>query len=191
MKTEDCLALLGTVLDAASVAVPEKSGLSGSAGSVLVMARAYESDGRTFFTLDDRVNALASAWYGFGWLHFGISYGLLESSVPAGCPFFSPCEFLSPPFRDGLLEKTGRYAHLLETARRSVRSAPEAGTAASEFADRVLVIVSAYAGSGNLCHTSGGHEDALACFSYAHGWLDAGVTSGLFLITDHRDLFTV
>jgi hypothetical protein len=191
MKTEDCLALLGTVLDAASVAVPEKSGLSGSAGSVLVMARAYESDGRTFFTSDDRVNALASAWYGFGWLHFGVSYGLLEITVPAGCPFVSPCKSLPPRFRDPLLEKTCRYANLLDTARHAVRPAPEAGTAAGDFADRVLLIVSAYAGSGNLCHATGVHEDALARFSYAHGWLDAGVTAGLFVITDHRDLFTV
>jgi hypothetical protein len=191
MKTEDCLALLGTVLDSASVAVPEKSGLSGSAASVLVMARAYESDGRTFFTSDDRVNALASAWYGFGWLHFGVSYGLLECTVPAGCPFVSPCESLPPRFRDPLLEKTGRYAHLLETARHAVRNAPEAGTAAGDFADRVLLIVSAYAGSGNLRHATGAHEDALARFSYAHGWLDAGVTAGLFVITGHRDLFTV
>jgi hypothetical protein len=191
MKTADCLALLVTVLDAASVAVPEKTGLSGSAGSVLVMAKAYESDGRTFFASDDRVNALASAWYGFGWLHFGISYGLLESTVPAGCPFLSPCEPLPPLFRDRLLEKSRRYALLLDTARHAVRPAPEAGTAAGDFAERVLLIVSAYAGSGNLCHTSGAHEDALARFSYAHGWLDAGVTAGLFTITDHHDLFTV
>ena len=191
MKTETCLDLLTKVLGSVSVAVPEKTGLERSAGSVLVMAKAYESDGRTFIVSDDRVNALASAWYGFGWLHFGMSYGLLKSAVPAGCPFLSPCEPLSPPFRDKLLEKTGRYARLLDTARHAVRSAPQAGTAASEFADRVLFIVSVYAGSGNLCDTSGAHEDALARFSYAHGWLDAGVTSGLFLITDHHDLFTV
>jgi hypothetical protein len=191
MRTEDCLALLAAVLDAVSVTVPEKSGLSGSAGSVLTMAKAYESDGRTFFASDDRVNALASAWYGFGWLHFGIAYGLLESAVPAGCPFLSPCEHLPPLFYDRLLEKTERYAHLLETARHAVEPAPEAGTAAGDFADRVLLIVSAYAGSGNLCHAAGDHEDALARFSYAHGWLDAGVTAGLFTITDHHDLFTV
>ena len=191
MKSKICLDLLATVLGSVSVAVPEKTGLERSAGSVLVMAKAYESDGRTFIVSDDRVNALASAWYGFGWLHFGMSYGLLKSAVPVGCPFLSPCEPLSPQFRDRLLEKTGRYARLLDTARHAVRSAPQAGTAASEFADRVLFIVSVYEGSGNLCDTSGAHEDALARFSYAHGWLDAGVTSGLFLITDHHDLFTV
>lgn len=191
MKTKDCLALLAVVLDAASVTVPETSGLSGSAGAVLTMAKAYESDGRTFLASDDQVNALASAWYGFGWLHFGITYGLIKSAVPAGCPFLSLCDHLPPLFRERLLEKTGRYAHLLDTARHAVEPAPERGTATGEFADRVLVIISAYAGSGNLCRATGAHEDALARFSYAHGWLDAGVTAGLFTITDHHDLFTV
>jgi uncharacterized protein len=191
MRTEDCLALLATALDAALVAVPEKSGLSKSAGSVLTMAKAYESDRSAFFTMDDRVNALASAWYGFGWFHFGITYGILKGTVPAGCPFLSPCEPLPPPFRDRLREKSGRYKNLLDTARHAVRPAPEPGTPAGEFADRVQLIVSAYAGSGNRCHASGALEDALARFSYAHGWLDAGVTAGLFVITDHHDLFTV
>jgi hypothetical protein len=191
MRTEDCLALLATVLETVSVTVSEKTGLERSARSVLTMAESYESDGRTFLASDDMVNALASAWYGFGWLHFGISYGLLKSAVPASCPFLSPCEPLPPGFRDRLLEKTGRYERLLDTARHAVRPAPEAGTAPCIFADRVLLIVSAYAGSGNLCRASGVPEDALARFSYAHGWLDAGVTAGLFVITDHHDLFTV
>jgi hypothetical protein len=155
------------------------------------MARAYESDGRGFSASDDRVNALASAWYGFGWLHFGMAYGLLKGSVPAGCPFTSRCEPLPPQFRERLHEKTGRYGHLLDTARHAVRPAPEAGTAANDFAGRVLCIASAYAESGNRCQVTGAMEDALARFSYAHGWLDAGVTAGLFLITAHRDLFTV
>ena len=34
-------------------------------------------------------------------------------------------------------------------------------------------------------------EDALASFSYGHGWLDAGVTAGFFHILAERDLFTV
>jgi hypothetical protein len=53
------------------------------------------------------------------------------------------------------------------------------------------MITSVYAGSGNYCQRSGAPEDALARYSYAHGWLDAGVTAGLFCITGHRELFTV
>ena len=76
----------GPPCDTAGTAVipaPEESPCTGSAEAVLEMARAYESDGRTFLTSGDPVNALASAWYGSGWLHFGITYGLLEMR-PAG-----------------------------------------------------------------------------------------------------------
>jgi hypothetical protein len=191
MKPEDCLALLAMVLESTAVAVPEQSGLGRSARAVLKMAAAYESDGRTFSAAGDRVNALACAWYGFGWLHFGITYGFLTSTVREDCPFFSPCEALPPRFRDQLLEKTERYERLLKTARHAVRPAPEAGTAAGGFADRVLLIASVYAESGNRCQRSGEPEDALARYSYAHGWLDAGVTAGLFCITGHHELFTV
>ena len=191
MKTEDCLDYLATGLDAVSAAVPEKTGLSGSAGSVLVMARAYESDGRTFFASDDRVNALASAWYGFGWLHFGISYGLLESAVRTGCPFLSPCEPLPPSFAEKLEEKTRRYERLLNTARASVACAGEPATVHFDFSEKVLFIAALYAAQGAGFLRDGSYEDALARFSYGHGWLDAGVTAGLFIITDHHDLFTV
>ena len=45
-----------------------------------------------------------------------------------------------------------------------------------------------YAEQGDRYLRDGTYEDALACFSYGHGWLDAGVTAGLFTITDHHDL---
>jgi hypothetical protein len=191
MRTEDCLALLATGLDAVSVAVPEKTGLSGSAGAVLVMAKAYESDGRTFFASDDRVNALASSWYGFGWLHFGISYGLLKSAVRIGCPFLSPCEPLPPSFAENLEEKTRRYQKLLDTARASVKCAGEPAMTNYGFSEKVLFIAALYATQGARFLRDGTYEDALARSSYAHGWLDAGVTTGLFIITAHHDLFTV
>ena len=95
MKTEKCLDLLATLLGTAAIKAPEKTPLYRSADAVLVMARAYESDGRTFLISGDPINALASAWYGSGWLHFGITYGLLEIGLPAGCPFLSPCASLS------------------------------------------------------------------------------------------------
>jgi hypothetical protein len=48
-----------------------------------------------------------------------------------------------------------------------------------------------YARRGNYFLKSGSLEDALASFSYGHGWLDAGVTAGFFHILAERDLFTV
>jgi hypothetical protein len=191
MKTEKCLDLLSTLAGTAVIPAPEGTPLHRSAEAVLGMARAYESDGRTFLTSGDPVNALASAWYGSGWLHFGITYGLLEMDLPVGCPFLSPCESLSLSFSEKLEEKTRRYQKLLDTAQESVTYAGEPATVTSGFSEKLLFIAALYAAQGAGYLRDGSCEDALACFSYGHGWLDAGVTAGLFTITDHHDLFTV
>lgn len=191
MRTEKCLDLLATLLDTAAITAPEKSLLFHNADAVLVMARAYESDGRTFLGSGDPVNALASAWYGSGWLHFGITYGLTETSRPAGCPFISPCESLPSTFAQKLEEKTLRYQRLLDTARASVECAGSPATASFGFSEKILFIAGIYAEQGGRHLRERKYEDALACFSYGHGWLDAGATSGLFVITDNHDLFTV
>jgi len=191
MKTEKCLDLLATLLDTAAITVPEKTLLFHNAEAALVMARAYESDGRIFLGSGDPVNALASAWYGSGWLHFGITYGLIDMSLPVGCPFLTPCESLPPSFAKKLEEKTLRYQRLLDTARTSVECAGSPATASYGFSEKILFIAALYAAQGACYLRVGTYEDALACFSYGHGWLDAGVTSGLFVITDNNDLFTV
>lgn len=191
MKTEKCLDLLATLADTASVIAPDDTPLHRVAEAILGMARAYESDGRTFLVSDDPVNALAGAWYGSGWLHFGIAYGLLETTLPVGCPFISPCETLPSQYTTKREEKTRRYQELLDTARSSVRISGESPTVHAGFAEKILFIASLYAAQGGRYRVDGKPEDALACFSYGHGWLDAGVTAGLFTITDHRDLFTI
>jgi uncharacterized protein len=155
------------------------------------MARAYESDGRTFLASGDPVNALASFWYGLGWLHFGIAYGLLVSDEKPACPFRDPCGILLPEYSLKLNEKTNRYEHLLNTARCSVSCAPETATGANDFAGRVLLITAVYADKGRRERERDRTEDALAAFSYGHGWLDAGVMTGLFRIQAHREIFTV
>jgi hypothetical protein len=191
MKTEKCLDLLSTLAGTAAIMASEETPLHRSAEAVLRMTRAYESDGRTFLISGDPVNALACAWYGSGWFHFGITYGFLETDLPVGCPFLSPCESLSSSFTEKLEEKTRRYQMLLDTARASVECAGEPATVNGGFSEKVLFIAALYAAQGAGYLRDGTCEDALACFSYGHGWLDAGVTAGLFTITDHRDLFTV
>jgi hypothetical protein len=191
MKIEECQVFLFTVLAGTTIANPKASSLGRSAESVLVMARAYENDGRTFFATADPVNALASFCYGFGWLHFGITYGLLITPKTAGCPFMETCESLRPEHRPHLTEKAARYERLLDTARSSVDCAPEPATGAHDFAERVLLIASVYAIYGTHMRKTRRDEDALAAFSYGHGWLDAGVTTGLFRITAHHEIFTV
>lgn len=191
MKTEKCLDLLGALLSTGEIAVRENTILYRNAEAIFTMARAYESDGRTFLSAGDPVNALACAWYGSGWLHFGVTYGLLGMNLPVGCPFLSPCESLPLSVSQKLEEKTCRYQRLLDTARASVRCAGEPATAGHAFSEKVLFIAGLYAAQGAVYLGTGRYEDALACFSYGHGWLDAGVTSGLFVITDHHDLFTI
>ena len=131
-------------------------------------------------------------WYGFGWLHFGMAYGLLAAgSGKADCPFSGACELLPATHGDRLIEKTLRYQRLLATARNSVRCAPDPSAPAHDFAVRTLFIVSTYARQGDMFLRADLREDALACFSYGHGWIDAGVRAGLFSITAERELFTV
>ena len=62
------------------------------------MARAYADDGSVFFQEGDLVNALAAYYYGSGWLHFGLAYGLftLPDRKPAACPFAGPSPNPSP-----------------------------------------------------------------------------------------------
>lgn len=173
------------------VVAPERTPLNKIAASVLEMARAYESDGITFFASHDPVNAIACFYYGLGWLHFGQVSGLLASTNPEGCPFSGPREKFPSQFMAKLKEKTDRYAYLLDTARSSVRCVSDPATTSHAFAERILTVASVYAGRGDLCRKQGDVEDALASYSYGHGWLDAGVTAGYFRIVAERDLFTV
>jgi hypothetical protein len=191
MKIEECRVLFTTTLSMTRIVAPESTPLNTIAASVLEMARAYESDGITFFDSHDPVNALAGFYYGLGWLHFGLSSGLLASTHRPVCPFSGSQDKLPYQFRAKLEEKTHRYAHLLETARSSVTYVSEPATTSYDFAKRILTIAEVYAGHGDSCRLLGSHEDALASFSYGHGWLDAGVTAGFFRIVAQHDLFTV
>lgn len=175
----------------ARISAPQDTPAGQIASSVLDMARAYESDGIVFFRSGDPVNALAGFYYGFGWLHFGLTSGLLVITDAALCPFAGLPEILPLQFREKLVEKSIRYARLLDTARSSVTCAPDPATRSHDFAGRILSVAGIYASHGKQLLNSGAHEGALASFSYGHGWLDAGVTAGLFTITDHHDLFTV
>ncbi|MEN6444377.1 MAG: DUF357 domain-containing protein [Methanoregula sp.] len=193
MKIAACRTLLCAQIAATAVPAPEFTPLGKSAGEVLGMAQAYANDGTMFYQSGDLVNALASYFYGSGWLHFGYAAGLLVLVAPVtpSCPFQDAGELLPAASGAQLEEKTRRYARLLDTARASVVTAPEPATVTHEFAGQVEVIVSAYAAQGRRFLDRESREDALACFSYGYGWLDAGVRTGLFRITGDRDIFTV
>jgi hypothetical protein len=191
MKIAECQRLFTITLSTTRIPAPQDTPVNKFAASVLEMARAYESDAILFLESGDPVNALAGFYYGSGWLHFGLSAGLLVAECPAACLFESPSEILPPSFGAKLEEKSHRYARLLETASSSVTCAPDPATGSHHFAGQILFIATVYTWQGNHFLKSGAHEDALACFSYGHGWLDAGVAAGLFRITSNRDIFCV
>jgi len=191
MKITDCQILLSATLSTTHISPPEKTPLCKIAALVLEMASAYESDGIGFFLSGDPVNALACFYYASGWLHFGLSSGLLATTATPKCPFLEPHELLPPEYSAKLEEKACRYAGLLDTALSSVKCAPDPATASHDFAERIYSVAQVYARRGEYHLLSGSYEDAVACFSYGHGWLDAGVTAGFFRIIAERDLFTI
>jgi hypothetical protein len=193
MLIVECGKLLSGELNALGATVPEGTPLAELAGIVKDMADAYADDGKTFFLGGDRVNALAAFYYGYGWLHFGLAYGLLclQRKGQVSCPFSTPVELLSPAFSGKLDEKTRRYARLLETACASVVPAPEPETTAETFSLRIILIGRCYARGGMGSLTAGAKEEALARFSYGHGWLDAGVRTGLLALMGNREIFTI
>ena len=191
MKIDELHGELESLLLRSVDTVPQGTVPATLGGKIRLMASSYESDGLTFLARGDEVNALASFWYAFGWLHFGYAYGLFTGSGPITCPAPGDSERFSQETFAQLNEKTRRYMHLLTTACASVVSSPEQDTVTGEFSSRILFITGVFRQKGEHYAASGRNEDALACFSYGHGWLDAAVTSGLFRIVAERDLFTV
>ncbi|MDD4137039.1 MAG: DUF357 domain-containing protein [Methanoregula sp.] len=192
MMLQQCQALLAATRTGTGCCAPEGSPCWRTGQSVLRMAAAYESDGRTFTAAGDPVNALAAFLYGLGWLHCGLASGLLVTAGnPPGCPFTGTFEPVPASEHVKLDEKTVRYARLLDTAIASVIPAPDPGVPSHAFAVQVRFIASLYLIRGNRQAAAGKQVDALACFSYGHGWLDAGVETGLFSILAHREIFTV
>ena len=192
MKIVKCQNELAAALLRTRSAAHPNTPLEREAFAIIEMAMAYQKDGTVFYNKGDLVDALAAFWYGTGWLHFGISSGLLhcECKNPF-CPFAGSLEKLSLSLAEKLQEKTIRYERLLDTARSSVECAGEPAIISNIFAGTVLFIIAQYAYQGVSYRKAGAYEDALACFSYGHGWLDAGVTCGYFRILAHRDIFTV
>lgn len=186
-----CGELLSCEAAGIRITPPEDTPLGALAITVRGMARAYADDGATFLKGGDMVNALAAFYYGHGWLHFGVHYGLLSAEKKLVCPFVGPVETLPSSLADRLDEKTRRYDRLLTTACQSVVMAPDPETSGGMFARRVIAISTCYSQAGKNHLAAGAEEEALSCFSYGHGWLDAGVRSGLFALTGNRELFTI
>lgn len=195
MRIQVCRDLLSSQCNLSRIVPREGTPLASNAATVLGMARAYADDAATFYQNGDLVNAHASCYYGFGWLHFGLVTGYLAQpdGVKPACPFAGSYDRMPKSLHGHLTEKTNRYERLLDTACASVKVAAEPGTTAHAYALRVFLVASSYAKGGRACLGSGTDEKeaALARFSYGHGWLDAGVRTGYFVITGNHEIFTV
>jgi hypothetical protein len=181
---------LSGILDDPSIFAPQESLLGFTAREILGMARCYLADGTSFLGKDDPVNTVASFAYAAGWLDTGSYIGI-----------FSPgqlCRFLlsergsvTDLFHDRLTEKACRYQRLLDSAVKSSEPGSETGICWYNGGERVISIATAYSSGGRLFLQMERFEDALACFSYGHGWLDAAIRAGLIRITGNREIFAV
>ncbi len=87
-------------------------------------------------------------------------------------------------------EKVERYGKLLGRALLAFEVAPQDMTHLRKVADDFSKMAHAYYNDGKFFLAQGDKVNALACFSYGHAWLDAGVKLGVFKVSD-ENLFTI
>ena len=182
-------ALAGSI-EGMEIHVPVKSQLFLVAGEITGMAHCYLEDGTRFSGIGDPVNALASFSYSAGWLDLGSWVGVISAT--------SPCSLLlgtGDPLPDHVYprfeEKTHRYSILLGKAITSSAPVSPRGVSVYEGGVTVQVVARTFHSGGMMYLRGRQYENALACFSYGHGWLDAAVRTGLLGITGDRNLFAV
>jgi len=88
-----------------------------------------------------------------------------------------------------LAEKTDRYERLLADALDAAEPAAAPGSPFATAADDCLEMARSYLEDGRHFRDADDPVNALAAFSYGHGWLDAGVRVGLLDAPDGGDLF--
>ena len=87
-------------------------------------------------------------------------------------------------------EKVKRYENLLSRALLAFEIAPHDMSHLRKVADDFSKMAQAYYDDGRYFLEQGDKVNALACFSYGHAWLDAGVKLGVFKVSD-ENLFTI
>ncbi len=87
-------------------------------------------------------------------------------------------------------EKVKRYELLLCRALASYEVAPQDKSHLHRVAEDFSTMAQSYYNDGKFFLEQGDKVNALACFSYGHAWLDAGVKLGVFKASDDT-LFTI
>jgi hypothetical protein len=177
-------------LEHSDILAPPESLLALAGREILGMAQCYLKDGNCFTTRDDPVNALASFAYAAGWLDTGSYIGIV-SSGPLCRNLLSDSTSIPDSFHYQLVEKACRYQRLLGSAITSSEPGSETGIQWYEGGERVITVAKSYLTGGRMFLRMERYEDALACFSYGHGWLDAALRAGLLRIIGNRDLFAI
>lgn len=90
-----------------------------------------------------------------------------------------------------LTEKTDRYEELLSEALDAAEPACENDTPLGEAANECLKMAGSYLRDGRHFREQGDLVNALASFSYGHGWLDAGARIGVLSVPSDGHLFTI
>ena len=90
-----------------------------------------------------------------------------------------------------LEEKTDRYESLLAEALDAAEIVPPDGTPLHEAALDCEEMARSYLEDGRHFREAADPVNALAAFSYGHGWVDAGARVGLFAVPTEGELFTV
>ncbi len=90
-----------------------------------------------------------------------------------------------------LEEKTDRYETLLANALEAADIAPQKGTQLYNAALECREMAESYLEDGRHFRKQGDLVNALASFSYGHGWMDAGARIGVFDVPTNGHLFTV
>ncbi len=87
--------------------------------------------------------------------------------------------------------KTDQYEDLLSEALAAATVAAPEGTPLAEAAAEHLEMAESYLADGRHFRAEDDLPNALAAFSYGHGWLDAGARAGLLDVPEEGHLFTV
>jgi hypothetical protein len=90
-----------------------------------------------------------------------------------------------------LEEKTDRYERLLAEALDAAEIAPQEGTPLHDAALEYEEMARSYLEDGRHFREEDDPVNALASFSYGHGWMDAGARMGIFEVPTEGHLFTV
>ena len=88
-------------------------------------------------------------------------------------------------------EKARKYEMMLSQGLEAAAVAPREETPLARIGANQLEMAEAYLADGRTFIDAGDWANALAAFSYGHGWLDAGVRAGTLTIDGNEDVFAI